>query len=342
MSNNTNGSNVSLIAASVAYIRDKHNELELGIAVLAAAICECWLTPMRAVANEGKANEQVWFFTLADMFRPRMRTDKDGVEKVNGFYLPAAYVSLAMNFGVEGEFDGQDKIEFKRAWRIAAARMILDIPVVFSPKGAEFPLHVVFDLIGTETVELDPMEDGTKVFAEQEVLTALGRNVVEFIQEAAEDDGETLTEEQAIAKMKQRRCVINGKVEKYTKEKAPRLAKFADKFAEPLTALGLDNFVSRNGSTDEGIKFDGNVSSVVKALQLILDPKSEESLFAPTLTRNAALVSLVDLIEDYLTSEAAVIEQPEQPSLDLVPALLDEQPESPALGARPDKRKPRA
>lgn len=248
-------SNISAIATSIALVREGHEKIELGVANLAAAMVEAWTTPMRAVVNEGKDNEEVYFFSFSDMFTPRKKSDDN--DKVEGRFLPAAYLSVAENYGIDGGLTSKDKQAFKRASRIAGAKLHIGLDVSFTPTGAAFPIASVFDVIKTETERHDVHDElGVSVLDEAgepvtelvEVvsLTPMGEAMVEKIKETTKAVLDTeLSDEEATEKLLARKVVVNGKADAFVGEVTPALSEFSSKFAAPLTDLGFDNFKPR-------------------------------------------------------------------------------------------------
>lgn len=339
-------SNVSAVASSIALVREGHAKIELGIAGLASALCESWETPMRAVVNAGKANEKVYFFSFSDMGERRLKDDGETEETR---FMAAAYLSVAENFGT-GELSTKDKQAFKRALRVAGAKMHLGMDVSFTPAGAAFPIASVLELVKSETVRHEiPNEETGEVDVVLEEInepTPLATLLAEKLKQAANAvNEEQIDDEQAMEKLLARKVVVNGKPDVLTGAETPALSEFASTFAAPLTAIGKDTFKSRapRSEADKGAQFAANVQSVVDALAALLSAGAEgESDFAPTYALHVKMVKLADVVEEYLNSPVAaevIAEELGKPVEPVQPELLPEQPEVPASGKRPSQTK---
>jgi len=360
----TNNTNTSAIALAVSMVREGKAKVELGVAALASALLPSWETPMRAIANEGKSNERVWFFSFADIFTPRMKEDDNS--KVDGLFLRSAYVAIGDNFGIEGGLSGKDMIEFKRAWRIAAAKQVLAIDVEFSEAGAAFPIQSVFPVTETETLRVECVDaDGELVLDEEgetvtelvetEKLTATGSEMVEKFKSNAKAMFNTdMSDEEALDRVKAHKVLINGKADPVVGLIAPVLSEFANTFAQPLTALGVDNWKARTPSEalDKNARFDDYVSTIAATIKEYLaeaaKPDGEVDI-VPTCERNAKIVALADIIEDYLIATRPLLQEEidalqakfaaEKAAQDAQPDLLPEQPAAPSMVTKGRKSK---
>ena len=119
-------SNVSLIAAGINEVREGNDIVQGGIARIAEGIAEYWFTPLRWSYGRDD-NEVSGVCNLGDMFLGRRNEKGEADSK----FLPAMYKAVAENFGIDGEMTNADKVAFRRAFAIAAARFV-GVPVKFT------------------------------------------------------------------------------------------------------------------------------------------------------------------------------------------------------------------
>lgn len=112
----TTQSNVSLIARGIYEVREGTAISEGGIVLLAEGIIDAWRSPMRWSYGKGD-NEVSGVSCIAEMFQGRHHPDGSADSK----FLPAMYLAVAENYGVENGFADADKQAFKRAHMIAGA-----------------------------------------------------------------------------------------------------------------------------------------------------------------------------------------------------------------------------
>lgn len=294
-------SNVSGIALHINAIRKADWEKELAVGFLAQSIGLVWDKPMMAFIAAGE-DTLSYPFTIADMFSPRAYENGQPVSA--GSFAKACYEAIGTEFGVEGGMQAKDKVAFKRARRLAGAYEVLGVDVQWhETKGVSLPAEVVFELTKMEDVKIEA-EDGTPMVVPTEVLTTLGKELVERVQGNADMFGDTLSDADALAKAKEMRVFANGKEHPILKVKTPPASQLADKFAKPLTEAGCDNWKERNPqqAKEKVSSFDASLDFMLKCMKDVLNPEADEAPFTPSVELETKLGDLGEAIMAFLST----------------------------------------
>jgi len=278
-------SNVSLIAAGINDCRSGNAIVQGGIAMIAEGICEYWFTPLRWSYGKGD-NEVSGVCNLGDMFKPRRHPDGS----VDGKYLPAMYRAVAESFGVDGEMTNADKMDFQRAFTIAAARNA-GAPVKFvdetvERKGKAVKVRAVQVPAATAFKLTD--EEGAPTDIAKAAMAAQKSNLKLFNKPIPEDD-KLLAMVQALPI----ECV-GGKHAVFGKNHS------SSDIAKVLRDVAVDAGLmppppSRNGSA-KADKFGEALEYVGKCIELLDD---DESDFAPSDAIEEKLRVLAERIAAY-------------------------------------------
>lgn len=283
-------SNVSLIASGINDCRSGEAIVQGGIAHIAEGICEAWFTPLRWSYGKGD-NEMSGCINLGDMFLGRRHPDGSEDSK----FLPAMYRAVAEAFGVDGDMTNADKMNFQRAFTIAAARHA-GAPVKFvdqkverkgksvTVRAVEVPASYAFKLVG---------EDG--------VLTEAAKQAVETIKSNLELEGKDAPSDAELLKRAGNlkiKCV-GGKHKVFGKN--PSSTDIAGVLREVASDAGLMSPPkARNGSA-RSAKFGESLEYVVKCLDLLASD-SDESDFAPNDALDAKLREVAERIAAYFAA----------------------------------------
>lgn len=278
-------SNVSLIALGMAEVRQGSEITAGGVAKMAEGIVQSWASPLRWTYGKGD-NEVSGISTLRDMFKPVRGADGAADSK----FLPAMYRAVAEVFIDSEELTNADKMQFKRAWQIAAAKMagvdveFVDTETIISGKrvklrAVEVPAAVAFDLYTAEGL---PTEAG-KVL-EGDVKRQLKRTK----KKADESTVRAMAEETPIE------C-IGGKIDKVA---VPSVSVISDRLAAYAVDAGLMPAKASRASRVPAQKFVDSVEFVTKCLNDLLT--KDESDFAPSDTVDEKLRALSNAVLQYL------------------------------------------
>jgi hypothetical protein len=261
-------SNVSLIALGLAEVREGTEITAGGVVRMAEGIVQSWRSPIRWSYGSGD-NEVSDISTISEMFKPR-RNEKG---ETDSKFLPAMYRAVAYSFLVgEDEFTNSDKMQFKRAWQIAAAKMA-GVPVEFvdadvlrngkraKVRAVEVPASVAFDLYDT---------DGTTPTAAGKVLEAdVKRSLKRSKKKADEAAVRSMAEETPIE------CV-GGKIDGLA---VPSVSVISDKLAAYAVTAGLMPSKGNRNKSASADKFRASLEFVTKCLDEVLGD-SDEAKFA--------------------------------------------------------------
>ena len=279
--------NVSLIALGLAEVREGTEITAGGVVRMAEGIVQSWRSPMRWSYGSGD-NEVADISTIAEMFKPRRNEDGSTDSK----FLPAMYRAVAYSFLVgEDEFTNSDKMQFKRAWQIAAAKMA-GVPVEFvdadvlrngkraKVRAVEVPAAVAFDLYDT---------DGSTPTAAGKVLEAdVKRSLKRSKKKADEAAVRSMAEETPIE------CV-GGKIDGLA---VPSVSSISERLAAYAIDAGMmPSKGSRNKSANAD-KFRASVAFLSKCLDEVLLPDGE-SEFAGSDELDKELRGLAERIAAY-------------------------------------------
>ena len=257
-------SNVSLIALGLAEVREGTEITAGGVVRMAEGIVQSWRSPMRWAYGSGD-NEVAGLSTIAEMFKPRRNDDGSSDSK----FLPAMYRAVAYSFLVgDDEFTNSDKMQFKRAWQIAAAKMsgvpveFVDADVLRNGKRAkvravEVPASVAFDLYDT---------DGSTPTAAGKVLEAdVKRSLKRSKRKADEAAVRSMAEETPIE------CV-GGKIDGLA---VPSVSAISERLAAHAVVAGLMPSKGSRNSSASADKFRASLAFVSKCLDEVLIPEGE-------------------------------------------------------------------
>ena len=270
-------SNISPIALGVNEVRAGAALISSGVAHIAEGIIAAWDKSMRWSDGEGD-NRLEGFFTLAYMYREARRADGSEFKGA----VAAKYRAIATEFGVDGELTSADKVQFKRAWQIAAAERLgagvrfntIQVvkgsgkdKIVTTQRSFRAPAGVVLDLYN---------DDGTP--------TKVGKDIEQRAMQSFDERGETPSPEELVSAAKAFMVQCNGG--KLGEIKLPSITDTSNRLAAFAIKAGLmKEGPSRNRNktgNDEGRQFSESLAFIHKSLDLILDPESEESNFAPS------------------------------------------------------------
>lgn len=280
-------SNVSLIALGLAEVREGTEVTAGGVAKMAEGIIQSWRSPIRWSYGKGD-NEVSDVSCIGDMFKERRGPDG----AVDSKFLPAMYRAVAECFLTgEDEFTSADKMQFKRAWQIAAGHFagveiaFVDADIIRNGKRAkvravEVPAAVAFDLYA---------DDGTTPTAAGKVLEAdVKRSLKRAKKKADETAVRQMAEETPIE------CV-GGKIDGIA---VPSVSVISDRLAAYAIDAGLMPAKASRASRVPAQKFVDSVEFVTKCLRDMLS--KDEAEFAPSDELDAKLVSLSNAVLEYL------------------------------------------
>jgi hypothetical protein len=257
-------SNVSLIALGLAEVREGTEITAGGVVRMAEGIVQSWRSPIRWAYGSGD-NEVSGVSVIADMFKP-VRNEKS---EVDSKFIPAMYRAVAYNF-LQGEddFTNSDKMQFKRAWQIAAAKMsgvaveFVDADILRNGKRAkvravEVPASIAFDLYDN---------DGTTPTAAGKVLEADVKRSLKRAKKKADDDAvRSMAEETPIE------CV-GGKIDGLA---VPSVSAISERLATHAIAAGYMPSKDTRNKSASADKFRASLAFVSKCLDEVLIPEGE-------------------------------------------------------------------
>jgi hypothetical protein len=286
---NTN-TNVSLIALGLAEVREGTEITAGGVVRMAEGIIQSWRSPIRWSYGSGD-NEVSNVSTIADMFKP-VRNEKG---ETDSKFLPAMYRAVAYSFLVgDDEFTNSDKMQFKRAWQIAAAKMagvaveFVDADILRNGKRAkvravEVPASVAFDLYDT---------DGTTPTAAGKVLEADVKRSLKRAKRKADDDAvRSMAEETPIE------CV-GGKIDGLA---VPSVSVISDRLAAYAIDAGLMPSKGSRNKSASADKFRASLTFVSKCLDEVLSD-SDEAGFAPCPDAETEMRGLAEKLAAYFAA----------------------------------------
>lgn len=281
-----NITNESLIAIGLAEVREGTGLIASGVVHMAEGIVASWRTPMRWAYGKDD-NEVTGVSCLADMFKPWRHPD--GSEDRE--YLKAMYRAVAENFLTDGEFPAAHKVQFKRAWQIAAA-VFAGAPVKFvdakvKRKTGDDALIRAVQVPAFVAVELYK-EDGSRTEAGK-VFEADAERILDRL-------GEEVTPEAVVAAANETpiKCV-GGSV---AGVKVPSVTDISERLsAYAIDAGYMPPKTKRASRADKGAKFLESVDFVISQLK----PSDEdgEALIALANEGERKLQELGSLIAAY-------------------------------------------
>lgn len=280
-------SNLSLIALGLAEVREGSEITAGGVARMAEGIIQSWRSPIRWSYGKGD-NEVSDISCIGDMFKERRHPDGS----VDSKFLPAMYRAVAECFlPSDDEFTSADKMQFKRAWQIAAGHFsgvevaFVDADIIRNGKRAkvravEVPAAVAFDLYA---------EDGTTPTAAGKVLEAdVKRSLKRAKKKADETAVRQMAEETPIE------CV-GGKIDGVP---VPSVSVISDRLAAYAINAGLMPAKSSRASRVPAQKFVDSVEYLTKCLNDIIT--TDQSDFAPSEELDNKLRALAYAIDKYV------------------------------------------
>jgi hypothetical protein len=280
-------SNVSLIALGLADVREGTEVTAGGVAKMAEGIIQSWRSPIRWSYGKGD-NEVSDISCIGDMFRERRGPDG----AVDSKFLPAMYRAVAECFLTgEDEFTSADKMQFKRAWQIAAGHFA-GVPIEFVDTGiirngkramvraVEVPASVAFDLYA---------DDGTTPTAAGKVLEADVKRSLKRSKKKADDA--------AVREMAETTPIecVGGKIDGIA---VPSVSVISDRLAAYAIDAGYMPPKSSRASRVPAQKFVESLEFVTKCLEDLTT--KDESDFAPSDMVDLKLRSLSDALLRYL------------------------------------------
>lgn len=277
-------SNVSLIAVGLSEVREGAEITSSGVVHMAEGIVQSWASPMRWSYGKGD-NEVSGISCLRDMFKPVRHPDGSEDSK----FLPAMYRAVQDTFLTDGEFSASEKVQFKRGWQIAAAKMagvdvqFVDADVIRKGKRAkvravEVPASVAFDLYS---------EDGTPTAAGKVLEADVKRSLKRSKKKADEAAVREMAEETPIE------CV-GGKIDGLP---VPATTVISERLAAYAIDAGLMPSKSSRATRIPAAKFVDSMDFVVKCLKMLTE--GDESEFAPTDAIEAKMREVDNLIVAY-------------------------------------------
>lgn len=284
-----NISNVSLIAAGINEVREGNDIVQGGVARIAEGISEYWFTPLRW--SYGKDDSEVSGVTnLGDMFKGRRNEKGEADSK----FLPAMYRAVAANFDVDGEMTSADKVAFRRAFAIAAARNV-GVPVKFTDakvtrKGRNATVRAV-QLPAGEVFAFEKA-DGS--------LTEVGADAVSRIKSNLELEGKAIPADDVLlarAKALKVDCVggkhpVFGKIPSATEIAADMESKAIEGGVMPPKA-------NRDRGGDKGAKLGEALEYVAKCLDSL---SGDEAEFAPSDALETQMRAVAERIAAYFAA----------------------------------------
>ena len=286
----TNTSNVSLIALGLAEVREGTEITAGGVVRMAEGIVQSWRSPIRWSYGSGD-NEVASVSTIGDMFTPRRNEDGSTDSK----FIPAMYRAVAYNF-LQGEddFTNSDKMQFKRAWQIAAAKMA-GVPVEFvdadilrngkraKVRAVEVPASIAFDLYDN---------DGTTPTAAGKVLEADVKRSLKRAKKNANDDAvRSMAEETPIE------CV-GGKIDGLA---VPSVSAISERLATHAIAAGYMPSKGNRNKSANADKFSASLAFVSKCLDEVLSD-NDEAGFAPSSDIETEMRGLAEKLAAYFAA----------------------------------------
>lgn len=281
--------NVSSIALGLNEVRDGAALTASGVAHIAEGIIASWSAPMRWSYGEGD-NLVEGFFSFESMYQEVRRPDGSADSRA----LTAKYQAVATEHGVNGEFGSSDKVQFKRAWQLAAAER-LGAGIVFANEkvtrnGKPATLRIVKAPAGA-VLDLYK-EDGSP--------TEAGKVLEADMERAFELANKEVEPEALVAAVKNTMVKCNGG--KLGNIKLPSVSDTSNKLAAFAVKAGLmaeKKGRNRDGQPDEGKRFTDALAFVSTSLDLVLDPEGQESNFAPCDAIDESLHKLQEKISSY-------------------------------------------
>lgn len=280
-------SNVSLISLGLAEVREGTEVTAGGVAKMAEGIIQSWRSPMRWSYGKGD-NEVSDISCIGDMFKERRGPDG----AVDSKFLPAMYRAIGVCFLDGDEFTSADKMQFKRAWQIAAGHFagvevsFVDADIIRNGKRAkvravEVPAAVAFDLYG---------DDGTTPTAAGKVLEADVKRSLKRSKKKADDA--------AVREMAETTPIecIGGKIDGIA---VPSVSVISDRLAAYAVDAGLMPPKSSRASRVPAQKFVESLEFVTKCLEDLTT--KDESDFAPSDDLDQKLRALSNAVLQYLT-----------------------------------------
>lgn len=279
-------SNESLISIGLSEVNAGTEMIASGVVHIAEGIVAAWRSPMRWTYGKGD-NEVSGVSCLADMFIPRRHADGSEDSK----FLPAMYRAVAENH-LSGEFPDAHKVQFKRAWQIAAG-LIAGAPGKFvdakvKRKGADVLIRAV----------QVPADVAFKLYDDNGNRTEAGKVFEADAERHLERMGEDASPDAVVAMAKSTpvKCVggtVAGVKVPSVTEISERLAAFA------VDAGYMPPKKTRAPRADAGQAFLETLDNVIKVLRAINEPEGDEAPIALANEGERKLQELGALIAAY-------------------------------------------
>lgn len=282
-------SNVSLIALGLAEVREGTEITAGGVVRMAEGIVQSWRSPIRWSYGSGD-NEVFGLSTIGDMFKP-VRNEKS---EVDGKFLPAMYRAVAYSFLVgEDEFTNGDKVQFKRAWQIAAAKFsgvpveFVDADIIRGGKRAkvravEVPASVAFGLYD---------DNGAPTAAGKVIEADVKRSLKRSKKKADDATIKTMVEETPIE------C-IGGKFDGVA---VPSVSSISDILAAYAIDAGMMPSKGTKNKSANVDKFRDSLAYVTKCIDEVLIDSGEAG-FAPSADIETEMRGLAERIAAYFAN----------------------------------------
>ena len=281
---------VSLIALGLAEVREGVEVTAGGVIKMAEGIVQSWRSPIRWAYGSGD-NEVADISTIADMFKPRRNEDGS----VDGQFVRAMYRAVAYNFlQGEDEFTDPDKVQFKRAWQIAAAKMS-GVPVEFvdadilrngkraKVRAVEVPASVAFDLYD---------DNGAPTAAGKVVENDVKRSLKRSKGKADDAAVRSMAEDTPVE------C-IGGK---WDGVKVPSVSAISERLSAYAVTAGLMPSKGTRNSSAKGDKFVASLDFVIKCIDEVLADADGESTFAGSEALDSKMRGLAEKIAAYFAA----------------------------------------
>lgn len=285
-----NISNVSLIALGINEVREGNDIVQGGVAHLAEGICEYWFTPLRWSYGRDD-NEMTGVCNLGDMFKGRRNEKGEADSK----FIPAMYRAVAESFGVDGEMTNADKVAFRRAFAIAAARNVGE-PIKFinakvQRKGKNVTVRAVQVPAGA-AFQFEKA-DGS--------LTDMAKDTMERIKSLYELEGKDVpSDDKLLARAKALNVdCVGGKHKVFGK--VPSVTEIAAAMEEKAIEGGAMPPKANRERAGKSAKFTEALAYVSKCLDEVLSD-NDESDFAPSDAVNLKLREVAERIAAYFAA----------------------------------------
>lgn len=282
-------SNVSLIARGVYETRHGEEITAGGVVKIAEGIFESWRSPIRWSYGSGD-DEVSGVACLADMYLGR----RDPKGQKDSKFLPAMYRAIADVFNIDGGMTDGDKVKFKRAWQIAAAK-VAGVPVEF----VDTDTVIAGKRVKLRAVEVPAAVAFGALYDEKGLPTAAGK-VLEGDVKRQLKRARKPVEAAAVREAAESTPIecIGGRIDGI---KVPSVTEISKLLVAPVVEAGLmPPPPTRNGSA-RSAKFEEALEYVANCLDLFASGK-DESEFAPCDALESKMRSVAERIAAYFAA----------------------------------------